>query len=133
MVTAMRQAARFEGAGGVGAFLLDVEAGVAAAGEHGVQPSPRVTGVDVGQDIGVAPHAEGAGAGSGAGGLLSCFQGVEVVADVEGAGAGGADGLGGVGGDVVVAAGAFEGGDGGHENRVQGGGYRVEGTGCSDQ
>jgi hypothetical protein len=39
---------------------------------------------------------------------------VHVVADVEGAGAEGAEGLRGVGGDVVVAAGALKGGDGRH-------------------
>ena len=45
------------------------------------------------------------------GGLLEL---VHVVADVEGAGAEGAEGLGSVGGDVVVAAGAFERSNDGH-------------------
>ena len=76
----------------------------------------------VGEDVGVAPHAEAGGAGGGflrggfaLGGLLEL---VHVVADVEVAGAEGAEGLRGVGGDVVVAARALEGGDGGHRSIV---------------
>src|SRR6202034_1805331 len=58
-------------------------------------------------------------------------------ADVEGAGAGGAKGLRFFGGDVLVAAGALEVGDGGHEDRLQvteeDAGHRVQDTGDRTQ
>ena len=50
------------------------------------------------------------------GGLLQRFQ---VIADVEGSGASGADGLGRVGGDMLTAAGALEVADGGHADSIQ--------------
>ena len=55
------EAAGLEGAGGVGAFFLDVEAGVALAVEHGRPALAEGDGRDVGQDVGVAPHAEAGG------------------------------------------------------------------------
>ena len=123
-------AAGFEAAGGIVGFFFNVEAGIAAAGKHGRPAFAEGDGVGVGEDIGVTPHG-GFGAAGGAG--CCVLQGIEVIADVEGSGAGGADGLGSVGGDVLMAAGAFEVGDWGHKYRVQGGGYRVQVTVGSDQ
>ena len=101
MVTASAEAAGLEGAGGVGSLFLDVEAGVALAVEHGRPAFAEGDGGDVGQDAGVAPHAEAGRAGGGAGGDVFALGGalelVHVVADVERAGAEGAEGLGGVG------------------------------------
>jgi hypothetical protein len=114
-------AAGFEAAGGIVGFFFNVEAGIAAAGKHGRPALAEGDGGGVGEDIGVAPHG-GLGAAGGAGcGLL---QRIEVIADVERSGAGGADGLGSVGGDVLMAAGTLEVGDGGHPYRLQVAGYR---------
>src|SRR6202011_4549834 len=64
------------------------------------------------------PHSEAGWTGGGAGGDLvtlgGLLHGLHVVADVEGAGAERAGGLGGGGGGVVVAAGALERGNGRH-------------------
>jgi hypothetical protein len=111
------QAAGLEGAGGVGAFLLEEDVRVAAAGEHGGPALAEGYGVDRRKNGLVAPHAGPGFIGArGADGVASgeALGGGEVVADVECAGAGGADGLGGGGVDVGVAAGAFEVRDSGH-------------------
>ena len=69
-----RKAAGLEGAGGVGALLLDEEAGVALAVQHGGPALTEGDGGDGlvrcsgGEDVGVAPHAEREGRGGGAGG-----------------------------------------------------------------
>ena len=85
------EAAGFEGAGGVGSLFLDVEAGVALAVEHRRPAFAEGDGGDVGEDAGVAPHAQAGGAGGGAGGdfftLRRVLELVHVVTDVEGAGA----------------------------------------------
>ena len=112
------EAAGFEGAGGIGSLLLDIEAGVALALEEGGPAFAEGDGGYVGKNACVAPHAEAGGGGGSAGGdfiaYCSLFELVHVVADIEGAAAEGAEGLGGVGGKVVVTAGAFERSDKGH-------------------
>jgi hypothetical protein len=95
--------------------------------EHGRPAFAEADGLDRGEDAAVAPHT-----GGGSGARFSCDAiadggsscGGEIVTDVEGAGAVGAEGLGCVGRGVLMAAGAFEVGDLGHESRVHGG-YRV--------
>jgi len=91
------EAAGFEGASGVGSFFLDVEAGVALAVEERRPAFAEGDGGYVGQDAGVAPHAEARWAGCGAGGDVFTLRGllelVHVVADVERACAEGAEGL----------------------------------------
>src|ERR1700733_5164671 len=112
------EAAGLEGASGVRSLFLDVQARVALAVEHRRPACAEGDRGDVGQDIGVAPHAKAGRAGSSAGGNFFTLRGVlelvHVVTDVEGAGAEGAEGLGGVGGEVVVAARAFQGSNGRH-------------------
>jgi hypothetical protein len=112
------ESASFEGAGGVGSFFFDVEAGVALAVEH---RGPAFAEGDWGyvrQDAGVAPHAEARGRGCGAGcdvfTLRGFFKLVHVVADKERAGAEGAKCLGSFSRDVMVATRTFERGDDGH-------------------
>ncbi len=112
------EAAGLEGACGVGALFLDVEARVTLAVDHG---GPAFAERDWGyirQDTGVAPHAKAGGRGGCAGGDVftqgGLFELADVVADVKGAGAEGADSLRGFGGDVVVAAGTFERSNFGH-------------------
>jgi len=80
--------------------------------EHGCPAFAEGDGCDVGQDAGVAPHAEARRAGSGASGYVFTLRGllelVHVVADVEGAGAEGTERLRGVGGEVVMTSRTFE-------------------------
>ena len=91
------EAAGLEGAGGIRAFFLDVEAGVALAVEHWGPALTEGNRGCVGQDAGIAPHAEARWAGCGAGGDVFTLRGllelVHVVADVERACAEGAEGL----------------------------------------
>jgi hypothetical protein len=116
------EAAGFEAAGRVCSLFFDVEAGVALAVEHRGPAFAERDGGYVGEDVRIAPHAQ---AGCGCCGFLrggftlgGLLELVHVVTDVEGAGAEGAEGLRGVGGDVVVAARALEVGDGGHGSIV---------------
>jgi len=112
------EAASLEGAGGVGSLFLDEEAGIALAVEEGSPAFAQSNGGYVGEDAGVAPHAEAGGRSGGAGGDFITLRGflekVHVVADVEGASAQRADGLWGFRGDVMVTSGTLEGSNGGH-------------------
>ncbi len=54
-----REAARLEGAGGVGAFFFEIHVAVAAAVEHGRPALAEGDGLDVGQHGAIAPHAGG--------------------------------------------------------------------------
>jgi hypothetical protein len=116
------EAAGFEGAGGVRTFFFDVEAGVALAVEHGRPAFAESDGSYVGQDAGIAPHAEARGRGGRASGdvftLCGLAELVHVVTDVERARAEGAEGLGSFGRDVMVATGALERSNGGHISDV---------------
>ena len=100
------EAAGFEGAGGVEAFVLDVDVGIFAAGQHGGEAFAERDGIGVGKDGVVAPH------GGRASGEMRGREGAldvgEIVAGVEDSGVFGADGLRAVGGIVLTAAGAFE-------------------------
>ena len=106
------EAACFEGAGGVRTLFLDVEAGIAFAVEQGGPTFAEGDGGYVRQNAGIAPHAEAGRRGGGPGSdfvtFCGLFEGVQVVTDIEGAGAKRANGLGSVGRDVVVTARAFE-------------------------
>ena len=55
------QAAGFERSGGIQAFVLDVDVGIFAAGEHGREAFAESHGVSFGQDGIVAPHGRRAG------------------------------------------------------------------------
>ncbi len=122
-----RHAAGFEAAGWIVGLLLNKEVGIATAGEHGSPAFAEGDGFGVREDVGVATH----GGGSVGTRFAGMAEGGLVIADVEGSGAGGADGLRGFGGYALVAARAFEMSDGGHIYRLQvNAGCGVEGAGC---
>ena len=112
---------RFETEGGIGAFLFEEDVRIAPAAEHG---SPTFTERDrrgVGEDGMVAPHAEPGMRGSVGRDLVAggeAASGREVVADVKRTGAMGADVARDVGGGALVAAGAFEMKNLGHEGTI---------------
>jgi len=112
------EAAGFEGAGGIGALFLDVEAGVASGSNHGGPALAQGDGGYVGKDILVAPHAERGRALRGvAGGIVAVRGALEfgkVIADIKRAAVRG-EGLGSVGGETDAGvAGGLEKGDRGH-------------------
>ena len=86
--------------------------------EHGRPAFAESDGSYVGQDAGIAPHAEACGRRCCAGGdvftLCGLAELVHVVTDVERAGAEGAEGLWSFGREVMVTAGTFERGNDGH-------------------
>ena len=102
------QAAGFERAGGVEAFVLDEDAGKLAAGEHGSETFAERDGIGFGKDGVVAPHGGGA-SGEVRGGKISLDRG-EIVAGIENASVFGTDGLGTSGGDNVGRSGCTPGG-----------------------
>ena len=113
------EAAGFEGAGGVGAFFLDEEAGVALAVEHGRPAFAEGDGSRRQEGRRRSATCRGwQGDGGGVGGDVSRLRGllerVHVVADVEGPGAEGAEGLRGVGGEVMMTSRAFKRSNSGH-------------------
>ena len=134
------EAAGLEGAGGVVAFFLDEEAGVAAGADHGGPAFAEGDGGDGtdgggGEDVAVAPHAEGGGLaaaygrgcrGGRCGGARPCRSGRRGRRR-RGRGSGGCRRRGG----CLGVAGGFEVGDRGHavrcarwqEGRCPGGAY----------
>jgi hypothetical protein len=106
------QAAGFEGAGGVGSLLLDVETWVAPAVKHRRPAFAKSDRGYIGQDARVAPHTETGGRGGGAGSdfitLRDVFELVHVVADIERACTKGTNGLGGISRDMVMTARTLE-------------------------
>src|SRR5271154_1636524 len=92
------EAAGFEGAGGVEAFIFDEDVGILAAGEHGSKTFAERDGIGFGEDGVVAPHG-GSASGEVGGGKIS-LDGREIVAGVENALVVGADGLRARGGEM---------------------------------
>lgn len=101
-----RESTSFEGARGIQAFVLDEDVGILAAAKQGRETLTERDGRSLGKDGIVTPH--GGSKREQRGGRESFLDGGKIVAGVEDSGVLGANGLGAVGGVMLVTTGAFE-------------------------